>query len=61
MSKQVVYTPSLRLPQPMTVPVIPEYSALPVGRQIGRTCCVKVTGESIVRMAMSLYWNKVAL
>jgi hypothetical protein len=39
----------------MTVPVIPEYSALPAGRQIGRTCCVKVTGESIVKMAMSLY------
>lgn len=45
---------SLRLPQPITVAVLPEYCFELPGKQIGRTAWENGTGLSIVRTATSL-------
>lgn len=53
-----VHLLSRKLPHPMTVAVCPAYNLFPVGRHIGLMFFEKVTGESSVNMAMSLYWNR---
>lgn len=47
--------PSFKLPHPITVAVRPAYDLEPVGKHTGRIVLVKVTGESNVKMATSLY------
>jgi hypothetical protein len=49
------YLLSRRLPQPITVAILPSYEALPRGKHMARIVSEYLTGLSRVKMATSLY------